>query len=40
LKPPRKHKLADGTEANTLWVKITHAIDAVATEVRYTDAPD
>jgi hypothetical protein len=40
LKPPRKYKLADGTEADTLCTKITRAIDEVATEVRYTDVPD
>jgi phytoene dehydrogenase-like protein len=40
LEPPRKYELADGTEADTLCAKVTRAIGAVATEVRYTDAPE
>lgn len=40
LEPPRKYELSDGTEADTLCAKVTRALGAVATEIRYTDAPD
>lgn len=40
LEPPKKYALGDGTEADTLCAKVTRALGAVATEIRYTDAPD
>ncbi len=40
LEPPKKYELGDGTEADTLCAKVTRALGAVATEIRYTDAPD
>jgi hypothetical protein len=40
LEPPKKYELGDGTEADTLCAKVTRAAGAVATEVRYTDAPE
>jgi len=40
LEPPKKYELSDGTEADTLCAKVTRALGAVATEIRYTDAPE
>lgn len=40
LEPPQKYELGDGTEADTLCAKVTRALGAVATEIRYTDATD
>jgi hypothetical protein len=39
LEPPHKYELSDGTEADTLCAKVTRALGAVATEIRYTDTP-
>lgn len=39
LELPKKYSLHDGTETDTICAKLTRATYAVATEVRYTDAP-